>query len=351
MPGELQGTVVIVNDEREANRIYNKGYPGVPQSGGGLKLGLLEAAFLMDEKGLDIQRVGSVVELIHHAAGHITDFGAQYLVYRELKLRGFFVRIPDQHFHDEIPRDRIDYFRLLPRGSGPSVPASIYVLPISERDVFSLEGYLGFTLEAKEKGIEALAGVVDEDGDVTFYTLGTVSPIGDYEMVNTLKLTGKPGQNRVLVPLDENAKLMHHDGFFGRIVGTTLHLSLIEANYLRKNRQLEIESKELEDFEEWAERVQPDFSLRYPVYRQLRNKGMRVKTGFKYGTHFRAYTSDPDSSHADYLVHVHPSDHTMDWQEISRGIRVAHGVNKRVLFTSPELADKNEFLELAWVRP
>ena len=102
---------------------------------------------------------------------------------------------------------------------------------------------------------------------------------------------------------------------------------------------------------EKARLVQPDIDLRFPVFRSLREKGVRVKTGFKYGTHFRAYSSDPNRTHADFLVHVYPDDARVDWQEISRGIRVAHGVNKRILFSSPAMVEKNEFMELTWVRP
>jgi len=228
----------------------------------------------------------------------------------------------------------------------------IHVLPISEREPFFIERFVGFAQETKRKGVEALAGLVDEDGDVTFYSIRTMDPEGnchDYGMGGILR--GKFGQNRVLVPLDGNAKLLHKEGFFGRVVGTTLHLSLIEAGYLLETSRLRIEGLDVPDFTDRAGTAQADFSLRYPAYSLLRKKGMRVKTGFKYGTHFRAYSSDPDSSHADLLVHVFPDGARLDWQEISRGIRVAHGVNKRIIFTSPGSVEKDEFLELAWVRP
>lgn len=358
MPGELKGRIVNIEDEREANKVHNKGYPGIPQSGGSLKLGLLEAAFLVDEKGFTINGVENLVELFHYAGGMIPDFEVQYLVYRVLKLRGFFVKIPDDHF-DEKPevgsdtrKPTIAPFRLLPRGSRPSVPAVIHVLPLSEREEFSLARFHTFVQTCAKRGVEGMIGVVDEDGDVTFYSVKSSSPGGDCQVAGGRKIPGKLGQNRVLVPRGKGVDLLNQSGFFGQTIGSMLHLSLIEALYLVNKGKLEIEG-----FENWdklmsrAGQEQPDIALRYHVYRQLRENGVRMKTGFKYGTHFRAYTADPDKSHADFLVHVLQDNGAIDWQEISRGIRVAHGVRKRILFTNPDMSKDGEFLELAWVRP
>lgn len=374
MPGELRGAVVVIEDEPEANRIHNKGFPGIPQSGGSLKLGLLEAAFLMDEKGFEILDVTNLIELFHHASRYIRDFEVQYIVYRVLKLRGFFVKIPDSHFqeggsggkepsegeseHNGDGKNPVKYapfpnepFRLLPRGSRPSVAASVHVLPISERNEFVLERMVEFSRECIRLGVEGLAGVVDEDGDVTFYSIKLASPEGDCQTINHVRITGTLGQNRVLVPLDKTSGALQEQGFFGQAMGSMINLSLIEALYLMESGLLVIENTSPEILFATAQREQPDVDLRYRVYRQLRDRGVRVKTGFKYGTHFRAYSMNPHRSHADYLVHVFPDGTTVDWQEISRGIRVAHGVNKRILFTTPLLVERNEFLELAWVKP
>jgi tRNA-intron endonuclease len=134
-------------------------------------------------------------------------------------------------------------------------------------------------------------------------------------------------------------------------MGSTLLLSLIEAHYLLEQYLLDLGGTSKKKFDKEATFVQPDFFLRYSGYRKLREQGLRVKTGFKYGTHFRAYTANPGHTHADFLVHLYPDRSEMDWQEISRGVRVAHGVNKRILFSTPSLAEDNQFLELAWIRP
>ena len=386
MPGELRGSVVLITDEREANRIHNKGYPGVPQSGGGLMLGLLEAAFLMNETEFEVSGVRGLHELFHHGGRIIPDFEVKYLVYRELKLRGFFVKLPDHHFGDgprswdaagsgtaPAPGYALDDapFRLLPRGSGPSVPAIMHVLPVSEREEFAPDRFHDFARTCRERGVEGLLAVVDEDGDVTFYAVGIRMPEGDCPPFGPSRggsVTGRAGRNRVLVPLDPEAEHLHRRGFFGQIMGSMLHLSLLEALYLLEQEKLVMEGVSgFDALMSDAATEQSDIRDRYPVYRRLRQNGVRVKTGFKYGTHFRAYATDPDRSHADHLVHVLPYGRGLDWQEISRAIRVAHGVRKRILFAcpgavtggtggegrSPGYADpeSTDFLELAWVKP
>ncbi len=364
MPGKLRGAIVFIEDEREANRIHNRGYPGTPLSGGSLKIGLIEAAFLMDEKGFEIEGIESLVDLFHYSGKFIPDFEVHYLVYRILKLRGFIVKIPDSHFEEDRPegmreskssapplRGVREPYRLLPRGSRPSVPAFMHVLPISERDEFLIDRFVVFSRECVKRGVEGLLGVVDEDGDVTFYSLKAAVPEGDCELLHTIMVNGKIGQSRVLVPLGDEGKLLAKDGFFGQVMGSMLHLSFIEAIYLFDKGLLDLGETSREELHRRAGEAQSDIELRYPIFRLLRDRGIRVKTGFKYGTHFRAYSGDPDRSHADFLVHVIAEGAKVDWQEISRGIRVAHGVKKKIIFTNPEMVEGSEFLELTWVRP
>ena len=85
------------------------------------------------------------------------------------------------------------------------------------------------------------------------------------------------------------------------------------------------------------------------AYSDARSRGLVVKTGFKYGTHFRAYEGSPDDCHARYLMHaVDVSNRTM-WPEISRAVRLSGGVKKEFLFS--RVGDDVEYLEFRWFRP
>ena len=86
------------------------------------------------------------------------------------------------------------------------------------------------------------------------------------------------------------------------------------------------------------------------MYDDLRERGLVVKTGFKYGTHFRAYDQDPGREHARFLVHAVPRDHETSWPELSRAVRLAHGVRKELVFGAADEAGV-EYIELERLRP
>ena len=54
MAGELKGDVVVIKDQAEGSRLYNRGNYGYPMRGGGLELDLMEAAYLLESKRLEV---------------------------------------------------------------------------------------------------------------------------------------------------------------------------------------------------------------------------------------------------------------------------------------------------------
>lgn len=65
------------------------------------------------------------------------------------------------------------------------------------------------------------------------------------------------------------------------------------------------------------------------VYNDLVSKGFIIRTGFKYGSNFRIYSKGMEN-HAEFLVHVFPE--IEQWYRISRAVRVAHAVRKKMIF-------------------
>ena len=156
--------------------------------------------------------------------------------------------------------------------------------------------------------------------------------------------------------IDEvQAKALHEAGFFGKIVGRRLQLSLLETAYLLKAGLVEVRNADtdrsisLARLIKEAKAIQPDFELRLQAYEDLTSRGVISKTGFKYGSHFRAYEGDPETHHAKYLVHVVPKGHRGAWPEISRAVRLAHGVKKQILFG--EVGHGVRYVKLERVRP
>ena len=77
-----------------------------------------------------------------------------------------------------------------------------------------------------------------------------------------------------------------------------------------------------------------NFYSKYIVYKDLRSRGLLVRTGFKFGTDFRVYERGDTLSkgHSRYLVHVIPEEYTCSFPELARAIRLAKGVHKDIIF-------------------
>lgn len=88
----------------------------------------------------------------------------------------------------------------------------------------------------------------------------------------------------------------------------------------------------------------------YDVYEDWRLRGYVVKTGFKFGSHFRIYfpgaspklspsggDSEKEWIHSKHVLHVFPKDQRLIISEWARAVRVAHSVRKTFLLSIPEM--------------
>ena len=350
MPGELVGDSVLIKDTVEASQIYNKGFYGYPQSGGSLELDLLEAIYLAESDRLPVSRDGSpllLADLIKMAASCQQDFEIRYIVYRDLRQRGYIVK-PDAGEFD---------FRVFPRGGTPTTTQTKYwVLAISERAVFTIKGLFEETERSERTRKELLLAVVDEEGDITYYRSSTGAPQFTIKTEEREQIEAFLLKDRVLVMSEADSDHLICNGFFGKKIGKTLQLSLIETAHLMENGRVVIHHPEtgkklgIGAFKKSAASIQSDFELRLKAYNDLRAKGLVVKTGFKYGSHFRVYDGDPSSHHSKYLVHAVPYDYKTSWPEISRAVRLAHGVKKDIIFGRVSKTQV-DYVRLRRVRP
>lgn len=350
MSGQLQADTVLVRDQTEASQIYNKGFYGYPRSGGGLELDLLEALYLMESDRLVVEQEGqpaTVEQLIRVAASHHEGFEILYIVYRDLRQRGYVVKSDAGDFD----------FRVFPRGGTPSTtPTKYWVLAISERSVCVVRSLFEEAERSENTRKELLLAVVDEEGDLTYYRASTGAPSATPRPPPSAKAEGFFLEDRVLVADATAGDALYAQGFFGKRIGKTLQLSLIETAHLMAKGALRMEypssgkSMTLSAFRKRASQIQPDFDLRLKAYDDLRKRGLIVKTGFKYGSHFRVYDGDPDTHHSKYLVHAVPWDYETIWPEMSRAVRLAHGVKKDILFARVTKRQVG-YLRLRRVRP
>lgn len=85
----------------------------------------------------------------------------------------------------------------------------------------------------------------------------------------------------------------------------------------------------------------PDYRAMYAVYADWRARGFIVKTGFKFGTHFRIYfpgagpMKKGEWVHSRHVIQVFPRSKRLRIAEWARAIRVAHSVRKTFILAIP----------------
>ena len=172
MTGILVDDMVEVRDQSEGSRLYTRGNYGYPRSGGGVDLDLVEATYLSECGRLDVEFEGESVafeDLFMHSASVYDDFDIRYLVYRDLRQRGFVVKAESGDFDLSV----------FPRGKtlSDSRP-EYYVKAVSENSPLEIHGLISQVMDADARGRRVLYGVADEEGDVTYYRMYLRDPSG-----------------------------------------------------------------------------------------------------------------------------------------------------------------------------
>ncbi len=349
MPGVLKDRSVFIDDVREASQTFSKGNFGYPLSGGGLELDLVEAAFLLQCDRLVVTQGRKKLafnDLFDYASRKVENFSIKYLVFKDLRERGFIVK-PESGSFD---------LRVYPRGMSPSKSAPLYmVCAVSERAALNITDFMDEIAQSEDRGKQLLYGVVDEEGDLTYYKMAILDPEGRVSPSARVEpVEGNLVGDRIFVFDTEGGGALRNEAFYGKDMQGVLQLSLIEGCYLIGTGELKVSGKggkqmSRDDLVAFGKKTQDEFLLRLRAYEDLRGRGLVVKTGFKYGTHFRVYEASPDECHARYLVHAVPASTVAMWPDISRTVRLSGGVKKQILFC--RISSEVEYLEFKWFRP
>jgi len=131
--------------------------------------------------------------------------------------------------------------------------------------------------------------------------------------------------------------------------GKITKLDIYETIYLLKHGGLQLENSDIvEVWKEACERIK-FFEDMYAVYEDWRKRGYVVKSGFKFGTHFRIYfpgasptRSEKEWIHSKHVLHVFSRKAKMIISEWARAIRVAHSVKKTFILAIPGKTEKKE---------
>jgi tRNA-intron endonuclease len=142
----------------------------------------------------------------------------------------------------------------------------------------------------------------------------------------------------------KDAEHVYEPGYYGKQLGGRLELALAEALLLLKRGRIRIFSNEkqitFQELYNHATKIDKRFAHKYRVYEDLRERGLLVRTGFKFGCDYRVYErgvqlkKGPKSSkeHTKWIVFCVPEDFTMSFQELSRSVRLAHNIRARMLW-------------------
>jgi len=146
-------------------------------------------------------------------------------------------------------------------------------------------------------------------------------------------MKGELFKNKVIVSDNPSISKLYGKRSYGSIQDKRLHLSILEAYYLFRNGKLEIYDGDTlldEGRIDALVESEKDFNEKYAVYKDLRDRAYIVKTGFKYGSHFRVYRNSIEE-HAEYLVCSYIEHGTIDTNELIKQARLAHSVKKKLV--------------------
>jgi len=174
---------------------------------------------------------------------------------------------------------------------------------------------------------------------------------------------GELTENEVIVWGEKESKEVYDFGCYGKKIEDHLVLSLSEAMHLIERKKLVVKEngKKLNKrkFYDKACEIDREFSAKYAVYKDLRERGFLVWTGFKLGTHFRVYErgvklkKGPKSAkeHTKWIVHAVPENFTCSYAELSRAVRLAHNIRAKMLWAVVDEEKDVTYYEIVRITP
>ncbi len=145
---------------------------------------------------------------------------------------------------------------------------------------------------------------------------------------------------------------------FGEQSGQKIQYTLSEALYLLEKNKIEVlqKNKVLSHNELFnkIKRIDSRIQLKYPVFKDLREKGYVVKTALKFGADFRVYPKGvkvgQKNQHSKWIVFCEHESKKFSWHEFSAKNRVAHSTKKNLLIAIVDEESDISYYEIRWIR-
>jgi tRNA-intron endonuclease len=174
-------------------------------------------------------------------------------------------------------------------------------------------------------------------------------------------------ENFLIVWNPKEGSELYKKGFYGKPLGipkpkipefeVPLILDLMEGLYLAEKGIISIyegpEKKKvgLKKLRQKARQLYDEFDEKYAVYRDLRDSGLIVTPGIKFGCDFAVYKHGPGIEHAPYMVSVKSASSEITATEIVKAGRLATTVRKRFIIAVPDMEkEKIRYLIFKWFK-
>lgn len=150
-------------------------------------------------------------------------------------------------------------------------------------------------------------------------------------------LTGKLENDKVVVEGPE-AKELYETGWYGNPLGSGFELDQIEAAALLERGKLEVvigeQKLSLKEILNYCSERDEHFMARYSVYKDLRERGLAVRTGFK-GCDFRVYERGAKPGKAEtvkWIVFTSAEDYPCALEQLGKAIKLAQNIKSVALW-------------------
>jgi len=150
---------------------------------------------------------------------------------------------------------------------------------------------------------------------------------------------------------------LYQKSTFGEPKSGKINYMASETLYLVEKNKLEVfektKSLTFQEIFNKLKKIDKKIQIKYPVYKNLREKGYIVKTALKFGADFRVYPKGkkPGKEHAKWIVFCEHESSKESWQNFSAKNRVAHSTKKKLLLAILDEEEDVSYYEVGWIRP
>ena len=163
---------VLTEATNEAKELYEQGSFGKLMEDGKVQLALTEALYLMERGRIEIydgrKRILSSAQFLRKARKAEPNFWTRYCVYKDMRNRGYVIKTALKFDAD---------FRVYDRGIKPGeAHARWIVYPVHEGETLTWYDFAAKNRVAHSTRKRLLIGIVDDEGDVTYYEIRWMRP-------------------------------------------------------------------------------------------------------------------------------------------------------------------------------